>query len=92
MPDDLDVALRRLAERPDDPRLSGIEAGVLAAVHAAQSARPPALGMTAVLVLVGAAALGVAGAGRTAPSAPAALALVNPAVPYAPSTLLADAP
>lgn len=92
MDDELDNALRRLAEQPPHPRLADLETDVMKLI--AQDRRVgggPTL-RSGMLAAVGAVALGVAGGGLSSTAATAQAASLTPfgpSVPLAPSTLLA---
>lgn len=90
--DDIDEALRRLAQAPAPPGLEGLEDRVLARI-AAQPAAHTGLGLGA-LTIAAALVMGVAGAGVPGQSAAAmtSLAPLGPNSPLAPSTLLAGVP
>jgi hypothetical protein len=90
MMDDLDQALRMLANAPAHPGLSSIDEAVFGRIAARNAA--VVSGRVALVAGVGAVLMGLAGAGL--PSAPAlaapALSPFGAADPLAPSTLLGD--
>ena len=89
---DLDSALRRLGEQPLDPRLAELEGEVMRLIAAERRAGGVVALRSGMLAALGAVALGVAGGGLSSTAATAqvpTLTPFGPAMPLAPSTLLA---
>lgn len=89
---DLDSALRRLAEKPLHPRLAELEGDVMRLIAAEQHAGSGVTLRAGMLAAVGAVVLGVVGGGLSSAAATAQMPTLTPfgpAVPLAPSTLLA---
>ncbi len=92
MDDDLDSALRRLAEQPPHPRLADLETDVMKIVAQDRRVGGSPTVRSGMLAAVGAVALGVAGGGLSSTAATAHAASLSPFDPsasLAPSTLLA---
>ena len=88
----LDSALRRLAEQPLHPRLAELEGEVMRLITAERRAGAGVTLRSGILAALGAVALGVVGGGLSSAAAPAQMPTLTPfgpAVPLAPSTLLA---
>ncbi|WP_371424095.1 hypothetical protein [Tardiphaga sp.] len=89
---DLDSALRCLAEQPLHPRLDELEGDVMRLVAAKQRVGGGVTLRSGALAALGAVALGLAGGGLSSTAATAqvpTLTPFGPAMPLAPSTLLA---
>ena len=88
----LDSALRRLAEQPLHPRLAELEGDVMRLIATERRAGCGVTLRSGVLAALGAGALGVVGGGLSSTAATAqvpTLTPFGPAMPLAPSTLLA---
>ena len=88
----LDSALRRLAEQPLHPRLAELEGDVMRLIAAERRAGGGVTLRSGMLAALGAVALGVVGGGLSSAATTAqgpTLTPFGPAMPLAPSTLLA---
>jgi len=89
---DLDSALRRLGEQPLHPRLAELEGEVMRLITAERRAGAGVTLRSGILAALGAVALGVVGGGLSSAATTAqvpTLTPFGPAMPLAPSTLLA---